>query len=159
MPITRRVVSLAAVCVPFVVAAAAPQRGSAPAAVVRAFYRYHFAHDMAFTRTAIRRRAHWLTPDLLALCRAYFAAPSPADEPPPIEGDPFTDSQEYPATFHVGAATVAGDTALVPVTFAWKDGGTQPGVTVVLTRRAGWRIADIRFARGGTLRDLLAGKD
>ncbi len=137
---------------------AARQSAAAPAAVVRAFYRFHFAHDMAFTRAAIRQRARWLTPDLLALCRGYFAAPSPADEPPAIDGDPFTDSQEYPASFRLGAATVAGDTALVPVTFSWKDGGAQPGVTVVLTRRGGWRIADIRFARGGSLRDLLSGK-
>ena len=113
---------------------------------------------MAFTRATVRRRERWLAPDLLALCRAYFAAPSQADEPPAIEGDPFTDSQEYPTTFRVGAATVAGDTALVPVSFSWKGGGIQPGVTVVLTRGGGWRIADVRFARGGTLRDLLSGK-
>lgn len=160
MPIrVRRSSWLAALLLAGAATAARPQSpAAAPVSVVRAFYRFHFAHDMAFTRAAVRQRARWLTPDLNALCRAYFAAPSPADEPPAIDGDPFTDSQEYPASFRLGAATVAGDTALVPVTFSWKDGDTQPGVTVVLTRRDGWRIADIRFARGGTLRDLLSGK-
>ena len=158
LPHIRRVWPVAALLLLTPATALRAQTAAAPAAAVRAFYRFHFAHDMAFTRAAVRRREPWLAPDLLALCRRYFAAPSPADEPPSIEGDPFTDSQEYPATFHVGAAAVAGDTALVPVTFAWKGGGTQPGVTVVLTRAGGWRIADIRFARGGTLRDLLAGR-
>ena len=65
----------------------------------------------------------------------------------------------YPSAFRLGPAATTGDTALVPVTFTWKGGGTQPGVTVVLTRRGRWRIADIRFMRGGTLRDLLAGKE
>jgi hypothetical protein len=97
------------------------------------------------------------TPDLLALCRAYFAAPSPADEPPEIDGDPFTDSQEYPTSFRVGAAAIAGDTALVPVTFSW-TGGDHRVVTVVLVARGRWRIADVRYERGETLREELTTK-
>ena len=158
MPTIARFARVAAMPALLLAGAPVPQAARAPVAVVREFYRYHFAHDMAFTRAAIRRRAGWLAPDLLSLCRAYFAAPSPADEPPSIEGDPFTDSQEYPSAFRIGAAAVSGDTALVPVTFTWRGGGTQPGITVVLTRARRWRIADIRFGRGGTLRDLLTGK-
>lgn len=139
------------------VLAAAQPRPASPASVVQAFYRFHFAHDMAFTRSALRRRVRWLAPDLLALCRAYFAAPSPADEVPEIDGDPFTDSQEYPTSFRVGAAAVAGDTALVPVTFLWKAGDRRT-VTVVLVPRGGWKIADLRYERGETLRGELEGK-
>ncbi len=137
--------------------AARAQTPRTPAAVVRAFYRFHFAHDMAFTRAAVRRRERWLTPDLLGLCHAYFAAPSPAGEPPSIDGDPFTDSQEYPSTFRVGAAAVTGDTALVPVTFLWKAGDRRV-VTVVLVTRGGWKIADLRYDSGGTLRGELTAK-
>lgn len=96
-------------------------------------------------------------PDLLGLCRAYFAAPSPADEAPEIDGDPFTDSQEYPTSFRVGAAAMSGDTALVPVRFSWKS-GDQRSVTVVLVPLGGWRIADLRYERGETLRSELSAK-
>jgi len=138
-------------------AATAKQPSAAsPAGVVRAFYHYHFAHDMAFTPVTVRRRAPWLAPELLALCRAYFAAPAAKDEVPAIDGDPFTDSQEYPTSFRVGAAQASGDSAVVTVTFAWSAGETR-GVTVVLTRRArGWRIADLRYEGGDTFRSLLS---
>ena len=155
MPFRRRLAALAVLALPAL--GAARQSAAPPAAVVRAFYRFHFAHDMAFTRAALRRRERWLAPDLLALCRAYFAAPSPADEVPEIDGDPFTDSQEYPSSFRVGEAAVAGDTALVPVTFLWKAGDRRT-VTVVLVPRGGWKVADLRYERGDTLRGELAAR-
>ena len=136
-------------------AVSAQRAGGSPAGVAHAFYRYHFAHDMAFTRAAVRNRARWLSPDLLVLCRAYFARPSPADEPPEIDGDPFTDSQEYPSSFLVGAATIAGDTALVPVTFFWPAGDRRE-VTVVLVGAGAWKIADVRYASGSSLSRELA---
>ncbi len=136
-------------------AVSAQRAGGSPADVAHAFYRYHFVHDMAFTRAAVRHRARWLSPDLLVLCRAYFARPSPVDEPPEIEGDPFTDSQEYPSAFRVGAATVAGDTALVPVTFSWPAGDRRE-VTVVLVGAGAWKIADVRYASGSSLSRELA---
>lgn len=129
-----------------------------PAGVVRAFYTFHFAHDMAFTRGAVRRRAAWLSPELLAACRDYFARPEPADEPPAIEGDAFTNSQEYPKRFRVGAATVAGDTARVSVAFVFA-GGDRRSVAVVLTRSSGgWRIADVEYDATSSLRKLLAAR-
>jgi hypothetical protein len=157
MPTIRLMVRLAAASAVLVTAAAAQQRAAPPETVVRAFYRFHFAHDMAFTRAAVRRREQWLSPDLRALCRAYFAAPSPADEVPEIDGDPFTDSQEYPASFRVGAPSVAGDTALVPVTFSWKAGDRRV-VTVVLVAGGGWKITDLRYESGGTLRGELTAR-
>ena len=157
MPAIRLIVRLAAGSALLVAAAVAQQRVAPPESVVRAFYRFHFAHDMAFTRTALGRREQWLSPDLRALCRAYFAAPSPAGEVPEIDGDPFTDSQEYPVSFRVGAATVAGDTALEPVTLSWKAGDRRV-VTVVLVAGGGWKIADVRYERGETLRGELTAK-
>jgi hypothetical protein len=127
-----------------------------PATVARSFYAFHFAHDMGFTEASVRRRSRWLSPDLLARCRAYFARPGRPDEVPAIDGDPFTESQEYPAGFRVGDATVRGDTALVPVTMTWPEAEAR-AVTLVLTRGArGWLIADVRYASGPSLRELLA---
>jgi hypothetical protein len=130
---------------------------TAAAATVWAFYAFHFSHDMAFTRAAVRARRPWLSPDLLARCRAYFAKPDDPNEVPAIDGDPFTDSQEYPRTFRVGAATVEGDTARVPVAMVW-PGTDGRIVTVVLVSVGGaWRIADVRYAGGEpSLRELLA---
>jgi hypothetical protein len=136
---------------------AAPRApAEAPAAVARAFYAFHFAHDMAFTEASVGRRRRWLSPDLLAGCRAYFARPGKPDEVPAIDGDPFTDSQEYPQGFEVGDATVRGDTARVPVTMTWPRNERRI-VTLELARTAGvWLIADVRYASGPTLRERLA---
>ncbi|HEU5251249.1 MAG TPA: DUF3828 domain-containing protein [Thermoanaerobaculia bacterium] len=126
-----------------------------PAATVRAFYAFHFAHDMAFTPESVRAKADWLAPDLLALCEKYFERPSSPDEAPPIDGDPFTDSQEYPKSFRVGAARVSGEAAWVPVRLEWSRGRPR-SVTAHLVRIAGrWRIWDVRFADGSSLRGLL----
>lgn len=137
-------------------AVAADQSGPTPDAVVHAFYRYHFAHDMAFTKAAVRLRSQWLAPDLIALCDAYFAAPLPADEVPEIDGDPFTDSQEPPYRFRVGAAKRSGDSAFVPVTFVFPEAGRQRHLTLVLVRAGGvWRIADVRYQYRPSLRQEL----
>ena len=128
-----------------------------PAALVRAFYTFHFAHDMAFSRAAVRARSRWLAPDLLEQIRAYFARPSDPNEVPAIDGDPFTDSQEYPRTFQVGPERTSGDTARVAVAMLWPEGDRR-AVSVVLTRVGGaWRIANVRYKAGeSSLRELLA---
>ncbi len=128
---------------------------STPAATVRAFYAFHFAHDMAFTPESVRAKADWLAPDLLSLCESYFERPTSPDEVPPIDGDPFTNSQEYPKRFRVGAARVSGEAAWVPVRLEWSRGRPR-SVTAHLVRIAGrWRVWDVRFAEGASLRRLL----
>ncbi|HEX9147704.1 MAG TPA: hypothetical protein VF958_00955 [Thermoanaerobaculia bacterium] len=87
-----------------------------PSATVRAFYAFHFAHDMAFTPESVRVKNRWLAPVLVDLCESYFRRPASSEEVPEIDGDPFTDSQEYPKRFRVGAARVSGEAARVPVT-------------------------------------------
>ena len=150
--------ALLALAAPRGTAAQAPADTTA-AGVVRTFYAFHATHGQAFTPGTVRRRARWLSPQLLARCRAYFAKPRPADEVPPIDGDPFTDSQDYPQSHEVGAASVAGDTAVVGVTLAWPD-GNRVTVKVVLTRAAAaWRIADVRYANGSSFTALLASDD
>ena len=132
------------------------QQGSAPEAVVNTFYKYHFAHDMAFDPGSVKHRSVWLTPDLVKACEAYFSLPQDPDEAPDIEGDPFTGSQEYPDTYALGSATVADTMARVPVTFTWKDGHSTHG-TVVLKKLSGkWLIDDVEFPDQDSVRKLLA---
>jgi hypothetical protein len=61
---------------------------------VTAFYRFHFAHDMAFTPEAVKARAAWLTPELRKICAFYFARPVIADQVPDIDGDSFTNPSQ-----------------------------------------------------------------
>ena len=127
-----------------------------PVAAVREFYAFHFAHDMAFTPESVRAKADWLAPDLLELAEKYFERPASPDEAPAIDGDPFTDSQEYPKRFRVGAARVSGEAAWVPVRLVWTHGPSR-SVTVHLVRIARrWRVWDVRWSAGSSLRDLLA---
>jgi hypothetical protein len=127
----------------------------APEAAVQRLLEAHFAGDMGFTPdTVARRRAHY-SASLLAAIDAYFAHPHPQDEPPPINGDPITDSQEYPVLFSVGNARREGDTAIVPVRY--DDGYRARRVQFVLRQEQdAWRIDDLRYEYDGTLREALS---
>lgn len=143
----------AALAVP---AGACHPAGPAPEATVRALYSYHFAHEKGFTPTGLEERSAWLSSDLLALCRTYFAAPSSPNEVPAIDGDPFTDSQEYPDSFAVGVARIDGNAATVPVTMLWPSAPRRT-VTVVLVKDAkGWLVSDLRYESGPTFRATLS---
>ena len=53
---------------------------------VTAFYRFHFAHDMGFTRETVKAPSVWLKPGLLKICAVYFANLGAPDEAPAING-------------------------------------------------------------------------
>jgi hypothetical protein len=109
-----------------------------------------------FTPESVRAKADWLAPDLLEPSEKYFERPSSPDEAPAIDGDPFTDSQEYPKRFRVGAARVSGEAARVPVSVYWSHGSPRD-VTVELVRVAGrWLISDVSPEEGPSLRQLLS---
>jgi hypothetical protein len=125
-----------------------------PEAVTLDLLRDHMTHDMAFTEATIRHKAGYLSAGLLQAIAGYFALPDSPEEAPAINGDPFTDSQEYPASFVLGEAAVQGSRATVPVLF--QDFDRQKRVEMVLQHAgSGWLIDDLRFADGMTLRDLL----
>jgi hypothetical protein len=145
------VVGLLASCATAV--AAGPS--ASPAEVVSALYGHHLAHDMAFTPAGIAERSRWLTPDLVALCRAYFAKPTSPDEVPDINGDPFTDSQEYPTGFRVGPAERDGDRATVPVILSWPGGATRTVRVRVARSGDTWLVSDVLYESGPSLRQLL----
>lgn len=159
-PAARRIAALvlcgvlACACTRVAVGAAS----AAPREVVAAFYKHHFAHDMAFTARSVRAKQAWLAPELLKLCESYFRKPASPDEVPDIEGDPFTDSQEYPKSFRLGSPTIKDVTAEVPVVLLWPE--DRRTITVkLISARGAWRISDIRYGESRTFRGLLSGKE
>ena len=133
-----------------------------PAAkAVRSFYAYHLAHNKDFTVRNIQLRKRFLTAELYGLLLKELkrqAAESKAhpDEAPEFEGDPLTDSQEYPDSFRVGKAEVSGDVAKVTVTLLWSaktSRGRDKRDIVVETAKSGggWLINDVINNQGSRL--------
>lgn len=166
-PHSRHVALLALLAVSLAPPALAqkPRRGPDTTArqTVQSFYRFHFAHDMGFTPGNVEMRRRWLTRELYDLLRDEFRkeaehAKAQPDEAPFIEGDPFTNSQEYPKSFRVGGVIQGGGMADVRVVFVWPGRTRRERVeraVVVSLRRSGrrWLIGNINALDGGE--DLL----
>ena len=133
----------------------ARRASSNPADVVRAFYTYHFAHDMGFSEASVRERSVWLAPELVDLCHAYFQKPVRPGEVPDVDGDPFTDSQEYPKSFSVGKPSVSDTIVRVPVTLSWPDHHRTIRVQLQVVNGS-WRITNIAYGGLRSLRTLLS---
>ncbi len=129
---------------------AAVRDSGSPKGIVQQLLEAHFAGPMEFRKATVdNKRAH-LTPALSTAIDHYFATMILEGEVPPINGDPFTDSQEYPARFSVDAATVIGDTATVPVRLA--DAWRQYRVVYHLSlTKDGWRVFDLVYRDGSRL--------
>ncbi|MEQ1626154.1 MAG: hypothetical protein ABL965_02085 [Nitrospira sp.] len=76
------------------------------------------------------------------------------DEVPVINGDPFTNSKEYPTGFTVGAVLCVGSRATVPVRF---DEGGRYKIVEYRLQLSGttWRVDDLHYPDGATFRGLL----
>ena len=132
---------------------AALAEATSPSGVMQRFLEQHFAGDMGFLKPDVMAKRAFFTDSLIQRINRYFAKPSPKDVTPAIDGDPFTDSQEYPTRFSVRAGNVTGDRAAVSVRFA--DGYRVRRVTYLLRAQSGtWHIDDIRY--GGGQPSLLA---
>jgi hypothetical protein len=125
-----------------------------PRAVVQQLFADHFMHDMGFTTASVARKRAWMTQGLNQEIDAYFQRPMPKDEPPVIDGDPFTNTQEYPTTFQVGDAVMDGAKANVPVVMT--IGPARRTVKAQTVRQGtGWLIDDLVYEDGSTFRALL----
>lgn len=144
------------------ISAQTPDRSSA-ASAVRSFYAFHLAHKKDFTPANVRIRRPWLTPEFYGLFlgelkrQAEYSKAHP-DEAPDFEGDPFTDSQDYPDSFRVGTVVTNGARAKATITFDWSAktsrGLDSRNITVELIRlEAGWLINDIVTSDGSSLRE------
>lgn len=125
-----------------------------PEGAAQRFLEAHMALDMGFWPETVTWKAEFMSPRLAGLAAAYFTVPRPADEVPPVDGDPFTGSQEYPTRFAVGPATTGDGTAEVTVRFA--DAHRVRPLTYRLVRIDGrWRVDDVVYDDGAHLSDLL----
>jgi hypothetical protein len=158
---------LSACCLATPARAQNTRRASAtsPRQAAQSFFRFHFAHGMDFTESNLRRRRRWLTAELYDLLRDEFRkeaerAKTHPDEAPFIEGDPFTDSQEYPKSFRVGDFISSGGSSVVHVVFVWPGRApreSEERAVTVTMRRSGarWLVSNIKSAGGEDLLTLL----
>jgi len=125
-----------------------------PEGRVESFLEKHFSGDMGFDAASVKRMQVFFSKQLLEDMRNYFAKPQKPDEVPVINGDPFTNSQEYPTRFAVGKSSLKGAMASVPVRFA--DAFREYVLTYELHPEHGaWRIQDVRDDKGESLHKLL----
>ncbi len=103
--------------------------------------------------------ARWLHPRLRGSFAGYFRHPWPKDEVPPLDGDPFTNSQEPPNRIELLPAEIDGTTASQPLRLVFDAGpgrSTERLLHYRLQRDAGrWRVIDIVDERGDSLAALL----
>ncbi|MEW6127427.1 MAG: DUF3828 domain-containing protein [Acidobacteriota bacterium] len=116
-------------------------------ATVKAFYAYHFAHKFDYSKRGLLQRRKWLDDTLYKLLVAEVSKPTKADEAPEMNGDPFTNSQEYPTTFRIGNTNESAAKATIQVIFIWKEQGKvidERPVDVELVKNKNlWKIANI----------------
>jgi hypothetical protein len=118
-----------------------------PAATVKAFYTFHYAHKFDYSARGLLQRRKWLDDNLYKLLVAEVKKPVPKGDAPDLDGDPFTNSQDPPNTFRLGNTKETGNNASVEVIFVWKDKGKvveERPVEIVLAKSQNlWKIANI----------------
>lgn len=124
-------------------------------AVVDACYKDHLQRRIGFDRAAVKAKRRWFTPGLMAVLYQELKRPQNPDEVPYVDGDPFTNSQEPVTSKRVGAAKRVGEG--LEVALHLEGEGFKRDFQVLLKREpAGWRIDDVRYDDGTTLRSFLA---
>jgi hypothetical protein len=127
---------------------------ASPEGRVQRLLEAHFGGDMGFMPANLKGQRIWFSQTLNEAVSRYFDRPTSADEVPAIDGDPFTDSQEYPQRFTVGTARVSDGKADVPVRLS--DAFRERSVIYVMRHEGGsWHLDDLRLASDETLRGLL----
>lgn len=124
-----------------------------PESIVQGLLEFHFNNEYGFLKEAADKRKKWLSKALAGKMDDYFKRQFPTDIVPPINGDPFTDTQEFPTRFAVRKGETADGVMSVPVDFA--DGYSARRVVYRLARGAGgWRIDDLVYSDGSTLTEI-----
>jgi hypothetical protein len=118
------------------------------AATVKAFYHFHFKNRFDYSAQGLKRRQRWLDARLYQLLLAEDKkSKSKKDEAPDLNGDPFTNSQEYPNTFRIGDTREEYGKALVEVVFVWQEKGKlidERSIEVELSKAKNlWKISNI----------------
>jgi hypothetical protein len=121
-----------------------PAAGS-PAAVVKELYRIHKnGNGPLFTKKGKRYYEQFFDAKLAGLIWKDLTE-TPVGEVGRIDGDPLYNAQDMKITrFSVGAGTVEGDSATVPVTFMNYDQKVKITFKLLKTD-AGWKISNILY--------------
>lgn len=132
----------------------APPEDSTPEGLVADLYKHHDRYTGPFNQTTSRPRVDkYFTQKLADLI--WTDSTTSKGAVGAIEADPLYDAQDIDIyEFKVGDATTKGDTATVPVTF--ENYEKKQTVTFALVKVEGvWRIDDIKYSRGDSLRKWL----
>ncbi len=124
------------------------------AGLVQLLLETHFSETMGFVPDTTKTKWGYFSRDLKQAIEGYFAVQRPVDEVPPINGDPFTDSQEYPTRFAVTRVTGDSSRAGVEVVFA-NAFNTYPLVYLLVREPDGWKLDNIVYSGGYTFLKLL----
>lgn len=138
----------------FTAAVPSVERNS-PTAIVNAFYAWYMKHsvfsDVTGTKPYVTATFYR---DFAMVVRAQHCTHSAS-----IDWDPFNGTQVGTVAYRVGAPTVSGSTANVPIHTMLVFGTHHfagPPVTVIATRGTdGWRISDVVDHPGGSLEHAL----
>lgn len=128
-----------------------PDKASADAAAtVKSFYTFHFKNKFDYSRQGLRQRQRWLDATLYQLLLAELKrsdASTKKNEVPELNGDPFTNSQEYPNSFRIGDTRQEYGKAFVEVVLLWQDKGeivAEKNIGVELSKsKTVWKISNI----------------
>jgi hypothetical protein len=126
-----------------------------PEATVQSLLLHHAASGMSLSRSSLAAQQSWLSEPLLAAFDRWFRRSATRDEPPELNGDPYTDSQEPPEAFELSLARVRGDRAELKVTYRdAADARYAVDFELVRSKRS-WRVNDVRLRNGQRLSQLL----
>jgi hypothetical protein len=127
-----------------------------PETVVRELYRVHRnGNGHVFEKRGRKWQQQFFAPALAALIWKDLTE-TPEGELGHLDFDPLFSAQEMRIkNFRVGAATLEGDTATVPVTFMNFDQKVRLEFRLVNTK-AGWKVSNIDYGGGSDLVQLLS---
>lgn len=126
-----------------------------PDAVVRELYKVHKkGYGHVFVKEGRRLQQRFFDENLAGLIWKDLTE-TPRDEVGRLDFDPLYNAQDISITrFSVGAATLEGDKATVPVTFQNYD--RKENLKFLMTKTAtGWKISNIDYGEGFTLLKIL----
>jgi hypothetical protein len=146
-----------------ILARADSPRISAASAVVREFFLYHIRDGCEFTSQNVNERKRWLSTKLLRLIEHEFARETEyrrthPDEVPYYNGDPFTNSQEYPTRFTLGRSQSTSRQVEIEITFYFGPelaAERRTSRVFVIFERGAWRIDNIINDQGVSLQKEL----
>ena len=128
---------------------------ASPQSFVDGIYKHYLGKDskgLPLNNSAAIRR--YFAPPLSEAMAKDFAAAEKAGEVPMLNGDPFIDAQDWEIS-NVKTAVKSTGAATAVATVAFVQFMEPRTVTLDLVNTpAGWRIADIKWARGDSLRSL-----